>query len=205
MASDFDYKALRHFAVEEEDQWAPVTEEHDVKVTTRTVPGNPLRVARGVAVMKATKQAVVDVAFDPEARTKWDSLTVEARKVREIDADHFVFYMKSPSKGMVWARDFSAEARRFVDDDGAVVIMFASQEKGKEDCEATKSCVRGKINNCAYVIQEEAGSTAEAPLTRITYILNLDLAGWIPTSLVNTVLSEGPINLYKFRKLVEEN
>jgi len=199
MTSELDaaVDAFRTFCGEE-DKWKFSKEQYEVKVSSRVVEGSSLTVARGVATIKASKQKCFDFIMDPSTRTEWDKMMKEVRKVRETEDGHFIYYMQSVPKWPVSARDFVIDlyVRRY--DDGTIVAF--GREPEKEEVAPVSGVVRGKCINSGYMFVPNADDTA----TTVTFVMQLDLGGWIPSGVVNMVMVEEPLCLGRAKKLIEE-
>jgi len=197
--SDLDaaIDAFRTFC-NEEDKWKLAKEQDGVKVHTRTVEGSSLSIARGVVTVKASLQKCLDLAMAAEKRASWDKIIKEARKVRDTDDGHVIFYLQSVAKWPASARDFLIDLyiKRF--DDHSVVAYGKCPEK--EEVEPVKGVVRGKCISSGYIFVPNADDTA----TTITYVMQLDMGGWLPASIVNMVMVDEPLCLTQFRNILEK-
>jgi len=181
----------------EEDKWTFAKEQNGVKVHTRTVPGCSLNIARGVVKVNATVQQCYDYAMDAPKRPEWDKFIKESRKVRETEDGHVIVYLQSITKFPASARDFNIDlvTKRF--DDGSVVVFGKMPET--EDVPPVKGVVRGKCINSGYIFVPNEDNT-----TTLTFVMQLDMGGWLPTSIVNMVMVDEPLCLISFRDKVEE-
>jgi len=182
----------------EEDKWTLAKEANGVKVHMRTVEGSSLSVARGIVQVKAPIQKCFDLAMDASKRTSWDKVTKESHKIRDTEDGHSIFYMQSVSKWPASARDFIIDLyiKRF--DDGSIIAYGKSPETEEEP--PKKDVVRGKCISSGYMFVPNADDT----LTTITFVMQLDMCGWIPAGIVNMVMVDEPLCLAQFRDLVEK-
>jgi len=157
-----------------------------------------LSIARGIVTVKASLQKCLDLAMAAEKRSSWDKIIKESRKVRETEDGHIICYMQSVAKFPASARDFLIDlyVKRF--DDGSVVAYGKQPEK--EEVEPVKGVVRGKCISTGYIFVPNADDTA----TTITFVMQLDMCGWLPASIVNAVMVDEPLCLAQFRNVVEK-
>jgi len=197
--SDIDaaIEAFRTFCGEE-DKWKPAKEQDGVKVHTRTVEGSSLSVARGIVTVKAPLQKCLDFAMDASKRTSWDKVIKESHKVRDTEDGHQIFYMLSVAKFPASPRDFLIDLYTKRYDDKSVIIWGKCPEK--EEVEPVKGVVRGKCISSGYIFVPNEDDTS----TTITFVMQLDMGGWIPASIVNMVMVDEPLCLAQFRNLVEK-
>jgi len=97
---------------------------------------------------------------------------------------------------MVASRDFIIDlfVKRF--DDGSIVILGKTPEK--EEVPPVDGTVRGKAINSGYMfIPNGDGSTT------VTYIMQLEMGGWLPNSVVNMAMVDEPLCLRNYRDKVE--
>lgn len=200
-----EFEAFRKFAVEEEGEWTPATEKNGVKVTRRVLKDSPLKVSRGVMEMAVPVAFVRKMIERMEERPKWDKLIAECKSLRVVDADHLFAYMKSVVPGMfISARDFVLDVRAKSYDDGSQVILASSpatEAESLKEAPLPKGVVRGRATNSGYVLTPVAGDPSR---TQVVYVIQLDLAGSLPTAIVNASLSDEPLCLANFRDLAEK-
>jgi len=181
----------------EEDKWTLSKEKDGVKVSSRTVEGCSLNIARGVLTVKATVDQCYECMMDSSTRCDWDKMIKEARLVRKVDDNHFVFYMMSVAKWPAASRDFIIDLHVKRYDDGTIVCLGKSPEAEEVPC--PKGVVRGKAINSGYIFAPGTDGT-----TNLTYVMQLDMGGWLPTSVVNMAMTEEPLYLAGFRESTEK-
>ena len=200
-----EFEDFRKFAVEEEAEWKAATEKKGVAVARRVLADSPLKVSRGTTVVAAPVAFVRKMVERAELRPKWDNLIAECKVLRTENADHMVAYMRSVSPGMfISARDFVLDVRAKAYDDGSQVILASSpatEEESAKEAPVPKGVVRGRATNSGYVLTPVDGDAAR---TRVVYVIQLDLAGSLPTALVNSALADEPLCLAEFRDLIEK-
>jgi hypothetical protein len=177
--------------------WTATTEKHGVVVSTMTAQGSALCVSRGVAVVAAPAARVRELAMDAPRRMEWDTLMASCSVLRTVSPNELVVSMISVAKWPVAARDFVARIVVRDDATGGAVVVGKSTKALDAEFPVTKGCVRGSVLNSGFLVEPlSAGSC------RVTYVVSLDLCGWVPTSIVNKVMQEEPLALIGFRKLL---
>lgn len=152
LTTKFDFEEFKKFAKEEEG-WKFNVEKHNVKAYTRSIPGSSLNVSKGVTVVNAPVEKVLEVLTAAEKRSEWDKLTAECREVRAISETERIWYMKTVNAFMVSSRDFVIHFKLQRDEKtGAVVSLFKTEEPA-EEVPPQKGCVRGKVINSGYIIE----------------------------------------------------
>ena len=172
-----------------------------VAVDGKSAEGSALRIARGKTVAKCGMDAVVQLIEDASRRCEWDNMTVKTTVPRVIDDHCRIVYMQSIAQFPASARDFCTEVRSKMMDDGVTFAQICnSQEPGQEEIAAAKGFVRGQTLNSGFILKKLGDAETE-----ITYIMCLDLCGWLPTALVNKVMADGPLALAKLRDIAEKD
>jgi hypothetical protein len=197
-ATAFDFDGFKQLCKETEaDGWTKVTEKHGVVVHTKKVSSSPLAISRGVATIAAPTAAVRALAVDADRRCEWDTLLAEFRVLRTISENEKIGYMKSIAKWPVSARDFVIHVKARDTAEETVVLAVKGDNA---EMPPQKGVVRGTVINSGFVIEQNPSDPERS--TVIYYAIQLDLAGWIPTSIVNQVLADEPLGLIQFRKLI---
>ena len=167
LTTKFDFEEFKKFATEEEG-WKFNVEKHNVKAYTRTIPGSSLNVSKGVAVIDAPLEKVLEVIVAAEKRPEWDKLTAECREVRAISDVEKIWYMKTVNAFMVSSRDFVIHFKLQKDEATGAVVSLVKTEEPKEEIPPQKGCVRGKVINSGYVIEPVEGDPQK---TSIIYVI----------------------------------
>ena len=82
----------------EEDKWKPVKEQYNVKVSSRTVEGCSLNIARGVVTVKASVQECFDYMMKADERHVWDKMIKEADPDDDGQINYHEFDLAMTSK-----------------------------------------------------------------------------------------------------------
>lgn len=198
-ATTGDFETFRAMACGEEG-WTAVTEKSGVRVSSRKAEGSSLNISRGIAVLDAPVAAVRALVTSAEQRTAWDKLIAECRVfATDGPATHVLLRSIPYTFPPVSARVFYVEMR--VDEDPATgTVTILARQSTREDLPAPpKGAVVGKVMSSGFVL-EKVGEDK----TRIYYVIQLDLAGWIPNAIVNKAMADEPLCLDNMRKLLQQ-
>ena len=161
---------------------------------------------------------VYEAWSDPYHRLKWDIFLSDTKKI-VLDASFpNLCIMKSASKpaagGIISARDFVDLLRIYevADDMNAdcksIQIVGTSIER--DDMPQNKGFVRGTVVLCGLLFEKIEESeldkyklprlmvlNGECAWTRIRYINQADIKGWIPASVINSAMTSTQVGLMK--------
>ena len=191
-----DYVALVEASTDEleqlcvsDDGWEHPKEKKGVKIHMRSVEGTAIVMLRGVTTIPNTAEEVLAATEDLSKRKEWDELFIEGSVVEQIDADHQVlqFKFKAPSR-MVYPRDFVMSRGIRRKEDGTIISNHIACEHPKAG--EVKGYVRGQLRASGYHIKPNDGGGCT-----VTYVVQVDPKGWIPTMVVNTVAVKQPLEI----------
>jgi len=190
----------------DESAWTLSGDKDGVLISTRVIEGTPLKVARGVTTIKAPIPLILERLQDAELRPKWDRLIKETTMLKKVDDNHAFYYFQSKDPGFfISCRDFVIEIKIVADPDkpNMVTILGSSpsKEEEKELKDEQSGFVRATATNSGYILESVEG---EENVTKVYYVIQLDLAGSLPTRVVNMALSDEPHCLHNFRTVCEE-
>ena len=154
---------------------------------------------------------------DPSCRKQWDSdfASLQRFKIDEASPNIYIqqTFSKAAAGGLVSGREFLDLASTHEVENketGCVSILSSSTSIQREDIPKQKGYVRANIMIGGFLFEtlsndeieemelpklmvnvdeESKEKTKECGWTRIRYILQLDIGGWLPTSVINAALS----------------
>uniref|UniRef100_A0A6B2LKP8 START domain-containing protein n=1 Tax=Arcella intermedia TaxID=1963864 RepID=A0A6B2LKP8_9EUKA len=179
--------------VEDKAGWAEQADKKGVKVYQKTAPDGSIML-KGVGTIKAPAGKVLAVLEDIESRGKWD-LFFDTGKMNKLTDTCGSAHLKFKSYYTVWARDFTVAMIRQDLENGSSLCIAESVVL--PELPETSDCVRGTLDASGFLV--EPLSETEC---RLTYILQIDLKGWIPTYLSNMVNVYQPLCIIGIRKLL---
>lgn len=99
------------------------------------------------------------------------------------------------------ARDFVVLSSRARDPDGTFVVAATSTTH--PEAPEQRGIVRAHIRTSGFVIHDVTPSGSSKPVTKLTYIVQLDPGGWVPAYLANAVAINQPLCIAGIRETTE--
>jgi hypothetical protein len=172
--------------------WEFVCEENGVTITRTSVPKSPLKCTKGVAVMKASPIEVYELVRNIEIYKTWDPKIVESKLIRKLSDNTSINYLELAPWFPVSARDVCFIQYVKKEKNGTYIVAWRSVEDPLVP--KKRGVVRALMSTSGFVI---------TPLQRqslVTFVLQFDLKGWIPTALMNQVTATQPMILAHIEK-----
>jgi len=155
-------------------------------------------ILKGVGTIKAPLEKIVAVLEDIGGRAKWDFFYESGKLVERVSENLAIWQMIFKGYYTVWPRDFSVLVLKHSLPDGSYLCIADSIEhKGIPE---TSAYVRGNLSASGFHIKPIEG--ANEPTCLVTYILQVDLKGWLPTQVSEWVNVYQPLGIVGIRKLV---
>lgn len=195
----------RHTGQDKVSRWELVDNQPDVRVWRGEVDGNswsPFRVTLRIRADKAQVQAaLLDIALI----TKLDDMTESARVIKTIEGqDGQVTLRHIVSKGvlLVAPRDFIVvTSSTSVGEDK---IIIASRSIPIASAKPADGVVRGKTIISGYIIHEHRSVDGRV-FCEVTLVAHADLAGYIPSSVINMLGTSATVKiLSNLRTMLEK-
>eukprot|EP01130_Rhizamoeba_saxonica_P013155 TRINITY_DN557_c0_g1_i1.p1 TRINITY_DN557_c0_g1~~TRINITY_DN557_c0_g1_i1.p1 ORF type:complete len:199 (-),score=28.37 TRINITY_DN557_c0_g1_i1:101-697(-) len=180
----------------DETGWSKVTSKRGVNVFQKQDESeSSFLILKGEGTVMGLPQDIVQVVQDLENRGKWDLFFEEGKVVQQVNEDHGYGYLKFKGNWTVWPRDFSLSLAKRETENSTYCVAASVQH---DDIPEVSGCVRGTILASGFRITplEEGGC-------RVTYIIQVDLGGWLPNAVANQVNTYQPLGIIGIRKLVE--
>lgn len=140
-----------------------------------------------------------DLIRSNEAIKKYDDMLEKAEQVKQVDAQCSIAHRIYSDQFPAWGRDFVTISRWEVHEDG--VIEFDSFTEKPEDSlkmvPEVNHKVRGVINHAGYLIEPETDKSCN-----VTYAVQMDICGSVPSFIANRVLSKQPLCLATMQKFL---
>uniref|UniRef100_K3WTW4 START domain-containing protein n=1 Tax=Globisporangium ultimum (strain ATCC 200006 / CBS 805.95 / DAOM BR144) TaxID=431595 RepID=K3WTW4_GLOUD len=155
-----------------------------VKIWKGQVQGSswsPFKVSRHINADKATIQHAL---IDPDLLLKMDDMTSSVRILKSVDEEGKLTLRQLATRAIfpVSAREFVIVTYATTLPDGRMII--ASRSLPLEGVQLTDGAVRGITVISGYII-EEVKSASGKPCCDVTLLAHADLAGYIPSKIVN--------------------
>jgi len=189
-----------------QDGWTPIHSVKGVEVYQRWEKDCAFSVLKGVGIVQASPEKVLEAVTDPLARPQWDRFYEGGHLVRWVHQnDEAIVYMKTKTYSyIVWPRDSCLRVAQ-------KKLSFSSSEDSNKgemtgylavgrsiedpDCPPTNGHVRGIVLLSGFHICPIAPG-----FVRLTYLYQVDAQGWLPTSLVDIVNKYQPLSILGIRR-----
>jgi len=148
------------------------------------------KVFKLTSTINGTREQLVELLFDKQDEmAKWSPTVNDSRILEVVNRDLYISYQltNEQAQGIVAKRDFvNLTVRRFIDD----VAVLGAQACLHRNMPPKDNCVRGENGPTAYIVEKIDDTTS-----KFTWILNVDLKGWLPQYLINSALANVQIGL----------
>ncbi|KAI7848277.1 hypothetical protein BDC45DRAFT_523922 [Circinella umbellata] len=181
------------------DGWDLSSEQGGVKLYTKDIPGNPLPIVRGDTIrddLECTPNDLVTAAILPGSRKIWDE-QFDSSDVKELYTRYeSLFWCKLSAPWPVSPRDISGTSIRDPNDNVTYVTM-TSVEDGLNPPDP--DCVRADLIVSGWKFYKTNDNKIG-----ITYITQIDLAGYIPYWLLKSIQTSIPLCAGKLANYVKQ-
>ncbi|KAK9095744.1 hypothetical protein Sjap_021241 [Stephania japonica] len=167
----------------EDGGWKVLALEDGVEISKRR--SGSLHVFRSRWVLKSVSpQQFITVANAIDAAKQWDSELVEAKYIKDLEENLSIIRLRfgDASKPLFKNREFIVYERRETMDDGTLVVAVASLPKviaaGLQP--KRSNSIRGLLLQSGWVVENLEDNSC-----MVTYVVQLDPAGWLPKFFVN--------------------
>lgn len=166
-----------------DDGWKVLALENGVELSKRR--SGSLHVFRSRWLLKSVSpQQFITVANAIDAAKQWDSDLVESKYIRNLGDNISIIRLRfgDHSKPLFKNREFIVYERRETMDDGTLVVAVASLPKEIAAGLHPKgdNAIRGLLLQSGWVVEELEDNSCI-----VTYVVQLDPAGWLPKFFVN--------------------
>jgi len=137
----------------------------------------------------------------PDVGAAVDPMCIEQRVIHQYDATRFILHGMFKLPPPLKARDFIFKAISFqINTRQIITIGYSIGEDHEYYVKPSQKYVRGEIGIAGYLF------TANEDLTRttFTYMIQVDVAGWIPKWITNLVSSDQATNVARVRDALEK-
>lgn len=165
------------------DGWKMVAIDNGVEISKRR--SGSLHTFRSRWVLRSVSpQQFITVANAIDAAKEWDGDLVEGKYIKDLEENLSIIWLKygERSKPLFKNREFIVYERRETMDDGTLVVAVASLPKEIAAGLQPKqnNSIRGLLLQSGWVVEK-----LENDSCMVTYIAQLDPAGWLPKCFVN--------------------
>jgi diazepam-binding inhibitor (GABA receptor modulator, acyl-CoA-binding protein) len=164
-----------------------------------------LTAGKGTGILNFPPRAVFDMLVecgnpdDPGRKCYIKDPDMEfLEKVDEYNGHTWSTYSRYKSFMFVSGRDFYNLIHWRVEDSGTILFIGGSLES--TTCPPKRGLVRGELVIGGWVLRPVNGGNA----TEVSYVVNLDLKGKIPSIIVNQIVTKQPMQINIIRRFLDE-
>jgi len=212
--NETEFKELLSTA-DEDKGWDLIKNANEVIIHKKRKENSPVHCVRGKGRIKASAEEIGATVRAIDFVSDWDPFYRSGRVVESPDKDHDIIHCRySLDTPLVSDREFVyLENRRRYDDGKIVVLAFSIP---REDIALLPGCVRGEVVTTGFVIVPSRPTESEKKVLEetesknefwceVTYVVQVDPKGWLPTWLVNFMAGNEPLCLDRIRTFIKEN
>ncbi|GMY04936.1 START domain-containing protein 10 [Fagus crenata] len=183
------------------DGWKVLTLENGVEISKRR--SGSLHTFRSRWLLRSVSpQQFITVANAIDAAKQWDPDLVEAKYIKDLEDNLSIIRLKfgDSSKPLFRNREFIVYERRETMEDGTLVVAVASLPKEIAAGLHPKqnNAIRGLLLQSGWVVEK-----LEDDSCMVTYVVQLDPAGWLPKCFVNRLNTKLVMIIENLRKLAQ--
>ncbi|CAA6660252.1 unnamed protein product [Spirodela intermedia] len=183
------------------DGWKVLTLDDGVEISRRRA--GSLHVFRSRWLLQSVSpRQFMTVANAIDAAKQWDPNLVETEYIRDIGENLSIIRLRfgDASKPLFRNREFIVYERRETMDDGTLVVAVASLPKeiaaGLQP--EKNNSIRGLLLQSGWVVEK-----TEDDSCMVTYVVQLDPAGWLPRCFVNRLNTKLVMIIENLKKVAE--
>eukprot|EP01065_Artemidia_motanka_P032886 TRINITY_DN39869_c0_g1_i1.p1 TRINITY_DN39869_c0_g1~~TRINITY_DN39869_c0_g1_i1.p1 ORF type:complete len:375 (+),score=75.86 TRINITY_DN39869_c0_g1_i1:82-1206(+) len=152
-----------------------------------------VNVVRVWAAFEVPPYVMYDVLHDAQYRSQWDQSMIQGYNICRLDRCNDIGYYACKFPTPLKNRDFCNERSWRNVDDREYIIM--NQSQAHADCPPLKQFIRARSIQSGYIIRQWGSGCC------ITYVSQSEPKGWIPTAVMNGVVTGlAPGIMQKLRK-----
>ncbi|XP_068648946.1 uncharacterized protein [Aristolochia californica] len=183
------------------DKWKVLALENGVEISKRR--SGSFHIFRSRWILRSVSpQQFITVANAIDAAKQWDSDLVEAKYIKSLNDDLSIIRLRfgESSKQQFKNREFIVYERRETMDDGTLVVAVASLPKEIAAGLHPKQhdSIRGLLLQSGWVVEK-----LDDDSSRVTYVVQLDPAGWLPKCFVNRLNTKLVMIIDNLKKLAQ--
>jgi len=168
--------------------WEFVGEERGVTITRTSFANSTVKCIKGVSVIKASPKEVFDVVSNIALYKEFDPKTIaDSKVIHTINSQLSTNYMEFAAQFPVSGRDTCFIQYRTRHDGGSYIVAWNSVKD--PEMPKRKGIVRAMMANSGFVISPLQNNSL------VTFVLQFDLKGWIPSTIMNQMIATQPMIL----------
>jgi len=182
--------------------WINVGEKGGVTIYKKEQEGIPINCMKGVGIIHASPESIFNLIGDLKLVSKWDRMSDDVHVVKKIDEKTSIVYMSSKGKFPVAPRDFCIVAARRDQPDGTIIQL--SKSTLDDSVPTVSGKVRAELLTSGFVIKPTKINGYREIGSLVTYVVQFDPKGWLPTFIANRIAEYQPLRIAKIRQLLPE-
>lgn len=184
-----------------DDGWSFVGNVKDIEILKKAAsPGfSKWDCTKGTGEVNVPIHYLLAYCDDLNHKGEWDDMYCGGHVIEQLGDLTKINYMEFRAMWPVSGRDFCVfDAIRVLPDNTYVLVVKSVKHPA---CPPRKKLVRGKINIGGFVFKE---LSKDPPRIMVTYLTHADLAGSVPSSIVNKVTANQPQSVAILKQCVEK-
>jgi len=168
--------------------WKQVDDDDGIRTWQMSVPGQEVPSFRGQAVIDASADAIRHVIEDVARHPEWMEHCVDAKLIAQTSSDTSIIYNRTGAPWPVWDRD-AVLSTRFAWDAAHKVLTLTF-----ENTDPKRAAVPDRTVRMPRLIGFYRMEVLGPQQTRVTYQVQADVGGSLPTWLAKRVAKDMPYN-----------
>lgn len=182
------------------DGWTESHEKLGVQVHRKDT--DAIAIIKGAGVIKAKPEAVVEICASLEQRPRWDTFFEGGKLLEVLEEPNNLALGHGWTKGGmgVWPRDVALllGQRPLTAEEGGGYVLYGQSINGVVE-EDTSKFVRATVHMSGFIIRPLPDN---AEHSSVTYVFQIDGAGWLPSSITNLGYTYQPLGIIGLRKIL---
>lgn len=181
--------------------WVYVETKKDIVIMRKVVDNSPAHCFKGEGVINRPMDEIRDYLLTVPARTRYDSMCKKIQCIREYDSlCQLIHTVHTTTQCLLKTeREFLFATQYRVDEATNRHVIVAKSIDRDDLCAKNPEMVRGDIVMAGWVL------TPMGKSTKVIYVVQVDLKGKIPASVVNLVSVKQPLCIHYLRKAMDED
>ncbi|ORY04065.1 hypothetical protein K493DRAFT_334032 [Basidiobolus meristosporus CBS 931.73] len=184
------YSYFNALLSEPDSCWRQIGVEREVTISKLDVIKHPTGILKGVAEIEGYSMWDFSSTIQsPGTRKVWDRMFDEGSVTAYLEPKVYIEYNRLKAIWPTSPRDMVVMMANHVSSKAIYTFGFSTDE-GEEPSSSNSSCVRAQLDIAGWHF-EDIGENR----VRVTYIVQMDPKGWIPSSLLNMLTTNIPLNI----------
>jgi len=184
------------------NSWEKLEEKYGVTIYKKN-DGMAIKCCKGVGVIEnVTPKMVFETINDAERAKEWDKMLVESRVVKMLNDKIGIVYVSTRGQFPIAPRDFCLAVSHRIESDGTYLQLSRSIEDPSVPLISGK--VRAELLTSGFIIKPLVQVNGVTKYScKVTYVVQFDPKGLIPSFLANKVAEYQPLRIAKIRSIMK--